>query len=71
MIITRPPRHGLEGLLAIQGLEHNSIYHGALGDFYHQLKNVKEAELHYKLAIDLTKSKSEVELLQHKITLLV
>ena len=65
------PLKGLENLKLIKGLENNSIYHAALGDFYHQTKNFTNAKLEYELAISLTKSKSEVELLQNKISELV
>ncbi len=69
--LAESPRQGLEKLKSIKGLENNSIYHAAFGDFYHQLKNKAQAKLHYEQAIDLTKSKSEIELLQQKITSLV
>jgi RNA polymerase sigma-70 factor (ECF subfamily) len=66
--LAESPQQGLDKLKTIIGLENNSIYFSAIGDFYHQLKNVKEAELHYRRAMDFTKLKSEIELLQHKIT---
>ncbi len=65
--LTESPQQGLEKLKSIKGLENNSIYHAALGDFYQQTKNFNDAKLQYEQAIGLTKSKSEIELLQHKI----
>jgi len=69
--LVESPQQGLEKLKAIKGLENNSIYHGALGDFYQQINNSTQAKLHYKLAVGLTKSKSEIELLHHKITAVI
>ena len=65
------PTNGLEKLKIIKGLENNSIYHGALGDFYQQLNNFNDAKMHYEQALQLTKSKSEIDLLQSKISGLV
>ena len=62
---------GLAKLKTIKGLENNVIYHAALGDFYHQTKNLNNARLEYELAISLTKSNSEIELLRKKISALV
>lgn len=45
----------------------NSIYHAALGDLYQQTKKFNDAKFEYEQAIALTKSKSEIELLQTKI----
>jgi RNA polymerase sigma-70 factor (ECF subfamily) len=64
------PKKGLERLKSIQGLNDNSIYQAALGDFYHQLNQSNEAKRHYELAIRKTKSKSEIDLLKSKITAL-
>jgi RNA polymerase sigma factor (sigma-70 family) len=69
--LAESPEKGLEALKGIVGLENNSIYHAAVGDFLHQLKNTDEAKLYYTTAIGLTKSKSEIDLLQEKITSLV
>ncbi len=68
--LAESPQGGLEKLRAIKGLENNSIYHAAIGDFFQQLKNFTQAKRHYALALDLTKSKSEIELLQNKINAL-
>ncbi|HEU5291059.1 MAG TPA: sigma-70 family RNA polymerase sigma factor [Cyclobacteriaceae bacterium] len=62
------PSRGLEKLKSIKGLEHNSIYHAALGDLYHQTKNLKKAKLEYEHAITLTRSNSEKDLLHKKIS---
>jgi RNA polymerase sigma-70 factor (ECF subfamily) len=64
------PARALEKLKSISGLQNNSIYHGALGDFYLQTKNIANAKLEYELAIGLTKSKTEIDLLQQKINAL-
>lgn len=62
------PEKGLEALKGVKGLETNSIYHAAMGDFHRQLNHTTEAKAYYSKAINLTKSKSEIELLQEKIT---
>lgn len=64
------PQRGLEKLRKIKGLENNSIYHAAMGDFFQQLKNITQAKQRYTLALALTKSRSEIELLQNKINVL-
>jgi len=66
--LAESPEKGLEALKGIAGLENNSIYHAALGDSHQQLKNSTEAKFYYTKAISLTRSKSEIELLQEKIT---
>jgi RNA polymerase sigma factor (sigma-70 family) len=66
--LAESPEIGLEALTSIAGLENNSIYHAALGDFHQQLNHTLEAKAYYTKAISLTKSKSEIELLQEKIT---
>jgi RNA polymerase sigma factor (sigma-70 family) len=66
--LAESPEKGLEALKDIRGLENNSIYHAAIGDTHEQLKNIAEAKFYYTKAISLTKSKSEIELLQEKIT---
>ena len=65
------PSAGLEKLKVIKGLEHNAIYHAALGDFYQQTRNLTQAKLEYEQAISLTKSNSEIELLRKKINELI
>lgn len=69
--LAESPEHGLEKLKTIQGLENNSIYHAALGDFYQQTRNFADARAQYEKAVRFTKSKMEIELLQQKITSLV
>jgi RNA polymerase sigma-70 factor (ECF subfamily) len=66
--LAESPEKGLEALTSIAGLENNSIYHAAMGDFHQQLNQTIEAKAYFTKAISLTKSKSEIELLQEKIT---
>lgn len=61
------PENGLQKLMNIQGLEQNSIYHSALGDFYAQLNQTEAAHRHYQQAVALTQSKAELVLLQTKL----
>lgn len=61
------PEAGLNHLKTIKGLENNSIYHAALGDFYDRLKNVTLAEESYAKAVSLTQSSSEIDLLNSKL----
>ncbi|HMV10098.1 MAG TPA: sigma-70 family RNA polymerase sigma factor [Cyclobacteriaceae bacterium] len=58
---------GLAYLKTVKGLESNSIYYAALGDFYSRLKEQKSAKASYEKAISLTKSLSEIDLLKTKI----
>lgn len=60
----------LHYLKKVQGLETNSIYYAALGDFHTRLNKQKEAEENYTKAISLTHSSSEIDLLKHKLALL-
>lgn len=57
---------GLQRLLNIKGLEQNSIYHAALGDFNSSTQPQKALE-HYKKALSLTQIKAEQMLLKTKI----
>lgn len=57
----------LESLRKIKGLEKHHLYHAALGEVYRALGNALEAEQHFQLAIDLTNSKAERQLLIRKI----
>jgi RNA polymerase sigma-70 factor (ECF subfamily) len=66
--LAESPQKGLEKLTTIKGLENNSIYHAAMGNFFQRLKKTSQAKREYQLALELTKSKSEIELLQNKIT---
>lgn len=63
----KSPDEGLHYLKTVQGLDHNSIYHAALGDFYGKLKNNSLAEEHYRKAIALAQSSSEIDLLNSKL----
>lgn len=58
---------GLSYLRAVKGLEVNSIYHAALGDFYSQLNQAESAKASYEKALSLTQSLSEIDLLKNKI----
>lgn len=60
----------LNYLNGVKGLEANSIYHAALGDFNTRLKKLKAAEENYTKAISLTQSSSEIDLLRNKLSLL-
>lgn len=64
------PQRGLDALKSIKGLENNSIYLTALADFYAQLKDVTLARQHYELAMRHTQSKSAIDLLRNKISIL-
>lgn len=59
---------GLEALQKIKGLNHNHLYHSALGDFYFEAGNKNEACHHYHQAEQLTHSNTDKQLLHHKIT---
>lgn len=61
------PAAGLEALERIRGLEKNHLYHAAKGDFYAALNDNTSAYSCYELAIQLTNSKTERELLNQKI----
>lgn len=64
------PTEGLEYLKHIKGLDENSIYHAALGDFYSKTGNSLAAKQHYATASRLTQSSSEIDLLTSKINAL-
>lgn len=59
---------GLQKLQSIKGLEQNSIYHAALGDFHSQLQQPEKAMLCYQKALSLTHLKAEQVLLHAKMT---
>lgn len=58
---------GLQKLQSIKGLEQNSIYHAAIGDFHAQLQQPEEAREYYKKALSLTQIKAEQKLLKTKM----
>jgi RNA polymerase sigma-70 factor (ECF subfamily) len=58
---------GLRYLKTVKGLESNSIYYAALGDFYVSLKNLQAAEENYSKAVSLAQSSSEIDLLNSKL----
>lgn len=68
--LAESPQKGLDKLMTIKGLENNSIYHAAMGNFFQLLKKNSQAKQAYQLAVALTKSKSEIELMQNKINAL-
>ena len=57
----------LEQALGIEGLEKNHLYYGILGEFYWQVGNKEEALRSYEIALSLTLSKAERELLKKKL----
>jgi RNA polymerase sigma factor (sigma-70 family) len=63
------PKDGLEALKRIRGLEENSIYHSAIGDFLKSLGQKQNARESYEQAMKLTQSKANVQLLKEKISL--
>lgn len=60
-------KEGLDYLKTVKGLESNSTYYAALGDFYSRLKNSTSAKENYTKAISLTQSSLEIDLLKNKI----
>lgn len=58
---------GLAYLKTVSGLENNSIYFAALGDFYTRLADYTSAKGQYEKAASLTQSASEIDLLKTKI----
>lgn len=58
---------GLAYLKTVTGLENNSIYYAALGDFYAQLHDAPAARENFEKAMSLTQSASEIDLLKTKI----
>lgn len=60
----------LDYLKTVKGLETNSIYYAALGDFYTRLNNYPAAAESYSKALSFTQSSSEIDLLRNKLSLL-
>lgn len=58
---------GLEALMKITALKEHYLYHAAMGDFHRDLGNLSEARTRYQIALSLTKSKAEKQLLSDKI----
>ncbi|MEO7992183.1 MAG: sigma-70 family RNA polymerase sigma factor [Chryseolinea sp.] len=58
---------GLEALKKIKGLDQNHLFHSALGDFYFEVGNKKDARHHYHQAEQLTHSNTDKQLLHYKI----
>lgn len=61
------PERGIEALLLLKEMEKNHYYHTALGDFYKKLHNTLAAKNHYEIALTLTSSKAEWQLIWKKI----
>lgn len=61
---------GLACLKTMKGLESNSLYYAALGDFYAKVGNSRSAGENYAKAISLTQSASEIELLKSKLSMI-
>jgi predicted RNA polymerase sigma factor len=59
----------IESLLAIYGLEKHYLYHSILGEFHLQLNQLAPARHAFQTALALTRSATEIILLQHKLTL--
>jgi RNA polymerase sigma factor (sigma-70 family) len=57
----------LDQLKLIKGLEKHYLYHAALGEVCLALDKKKEALYHFENALQLTSSKSEQQLLKHKM----
>jgi RNA polymerase sigma factor (sigma-70 family) len=58
---------GLNALLQIDGLENNHLYHAAVGEFYSDLKQNKNAAVAFRKAIQLSTSEKEKSLFQKKL----
>lgn len=63
------PQRGIDELNKINGLENHYLYHTALGDFYLQAEDKQRATLCYQLALPLTTSNQEKQLIEQKMRL--
>lgn len=61
------PADGLSALLEITTLQDHYLFHAALGDFYTELGNRKEARMRYERAHTITPSIAEKKLLERKM----
>ena len=61
------PQQGLTALKGIAELKNYALYQTAMGDFHQQLGDTAAAKYHYTLALGLTKSNPEIELLREKL----
>jgi predicted RNA polymerase sigma factor len=57
---------GLKALLSIEGLGQSYLYHAALGNFYEQVGEDAISREHYQVAISLTNSTAEKNLMLKK-----
>lgn len=62
-------QRGIEELKRINGLEDHYLYQTALGDFYLQIDDIQQAKSHYQLALPLTTSSLEKQLIEQKMRL--
>jgi RNA polymerase sigma-70 factor (ECF subfamily) len=60
-------QRGIEELKNINGLENHHLYHTALGDFYLQVEDKQRAKSSYQLALTLTTSNQEKQLIEQKM----
>ncbi|HEY2721504.1 MAG TPA: sigma-70 family RNA polymerase sigma factor [Chitinophagaceae bacterium] len=60
--------NALDQLLKIKGLENYYLYHTSVGEIYFELDNRKMAKKFYEIALNLTTSKQERQLLKTKIS---
>lgn len=63
----RSPAAGLQALQNIHQLQHHYLYHSAMGDFYADVGDNKQACECYEKALILTTSNAEKKLLQKKL----
>ena len=62
-------QRGIEELNKISGLESHYLYQTALGDFYLQVDDIQRAKSSYQLALTLTTSNQEKQLIEQKMGL--
>jgi len=60
-------QQALEELWAIRGLENYYLYHTSIGEIYFEMHNKKEARKYYEMALQLTTSQQQQQLLKDKI----
>ncbi len=62
-------QRGIEELKKIDGLESHYLYQTALGDFYLRVDDIQRAKSSYQLALTLTTSNQEKQLIEQKMGL--
>jgi len=60
--------HALQRLLAIKGLENYYLYHTSIGEMYFDMNEKSKARKSYEIAMQLTNSQQEKQLLKNKIS---